>query len=204
MSRISFVITFKQRKTTAMNRRHLLKGMSVLTLYSSFPAVLTEFISSCNVSGKKLQTGFFSEDEFQLIEELTDILIPKTSTPGALEARVPYFIDMVVKDCMNEKDQQSIKTGLKQLNGEAKGTFTSLSAEEKMKLVKQTDEAAFKDAVDKTWFHFFKKLATIGYFTSQEGMSKALNYVKVPVDYKACIPYKKGDKALAKTFLMYW
>ncbi len=187
-----------------MNRRHLLKGMSLLTLYSSFPAVLTEFISSCNVSGKKLQTGFFSEDEFQLIEELTDILIPKTSTPGALEARVPYFIDMVVKDCMNEKDQQSIKAGLKQLNEEANGKFSSLSAEEKLKRIKETDDAAFKDAADKTWFRFFKKLTTIGYFTSQEGMSKALNYVKVPADYKACIPYKKGDKALAKTFLMYW
>jgi len=35
-------------------------------------------------------------------------------------------------------------------------------------------------------------------------MNKALNYVKVPAEYKACIPYKKGDKALAKTFLMYW
>jgi hypothetical protein len=26
----------------------------------------------------------------------------------------------------------------------------------------------------------------------------------VPGDYEACIPYKKGDKALAKTFLLYW
>lgn len=187
-----------------MNRRHLLKGMGVLTLYSSFPAVLTEFISSCNASGKGPSDRFFSEEVFQLIEEISDILIPKTSTPGALEARVPYFIDMVVKDCMNNKDQQSIKDGLKQLNEEAKGTFTSLSGEEKLKLVKQTDEAAFKDEADKAWFRIFKKLATIGYFTSQEGMSKALNYVKVPGDYKACIPYKKGDKALAKTFLMYW
>ena len=105
---------------------------------------------------------------------------------------------------MNEKDQQSIKDGLKLLNSDAKGKFTLLSAEEKLKWIKETDDAAFKNAADKTWFRIFKKLATIGYFTSQEGMSKALNYVKVPADYKACIPYKKGDKALAKTFLMYW
>ena len=204
MSRISFVITFKQRKTTAMNRRHLLKGMGVLTLYSSFPAVLTEFISSCNVSGKILPVGFFSEEEFQLIEEITDILIPKTSTPGALEARVPFFIDMVVKECVNKKNQELIKTGLADLNEQDNGKFASLSPSEKLSLVKQTDEAAFNGDACKLWFRSFKKLATIGYFTSQEGMSKALNYVKVPGDYKACIPYKKGDKALAKTFLMYW
>lgn len=204
MSRISFVTTFKQRKTSAMNRRHLLKGMGVLTLYSSFPAVLTEFISSCNASGKGLNARFFSEEEFQLIEKIADVLIPQTSTPGALEAKVPYFIDMVVKDCLSKKRQQSITDGLKQLNDDANGKFTLLSAEEKLRLVKQTDDAAFKDEADKTWFRIFKKLATIGYFTSQEGMNKALNYVKVPAEYKACIPYKKGDKALAKTFLMYW
>ncbi len=187
-----------------MNRRRLLKGMGVLTLYSSFPAVLTEFVSSCNVSGKEVPGRFFTEDEFQLIEELTDILIPKTSTPGALEARVPYFIDMVVKDCINKKKQQSFKEGLKQLNAEAGGKFILLSAEEKLKLVKQTDDAAFKDEETKSWFRIFKKLTSIGYFTSQEGMNKALNYVKVPGDYKACIPYKKGEKAMAKTFLMYW
>lgn len=187
-----------------MNRRHLLKGMGVLTLYSSFPAVLTEFISSCNASGQELPSRFFTEDEFQLLEELTDILIPETSTPGALEARVPYFIDMVVKDCLKEKDKQLIKEGLKQLNVDAKSKFMLLSADEKQKLVKQTDAAAFQDDGGKAWFRIFKKLAAIGYFTSQEGMSKALNYVKVPGDYKACIPYKKGEKALAKIFLMYW
>ena len=49
-----------------------------------------------------------------------------------------------------------------------------------------------------------KRLALIGHFTSQEGMEKALNYAKVPGNYEACIPYKQGEKAMAKTFLMYW
>ena len=84
------------------------------------------------------------------------------------------------------------------------GKFSSLSAEEKSDAVKKIDEAAFKEDAGKTWFRIVKKLALIGYFTSQEGMTKALNYVKVPGDYKACIPYKKGEKAMAKTFLMYW
>jgi Gluconate 2-dehydrogenase subunit 3 len=187
-----------------MNRRHLLKGMGVVALYSSFPAILGEFISSCNTKDKKLRAGFFSNDEFHLIEQLTDSMLPKTSTPGAVEAQVPYFIDLVVKNCMNSNDQQLIKKGLQQLNDQPAGKFSSLSAEEKLSTVKKIDEAAFKEDAGKTWFRVFKKLATIGYFTSQEGMTKALNYVKVPGDYKACIPYKKGDKSMAKTFLMYW
>ena len=187
-----------------MNRRYLLKGMGVVALYSSFPAILGEFISSCNAKEKKLRAGFFSDDEFQLIEQLTDSLLPKTSTPGALEAEVPYFIDLVVKNCMNNDDQQLIKKGLQQLNDQPGGKFSSLISEEKLSAVKRIDEAAFKGDSDKAWFRIIKKLAIIGYFTSQEGMTRALNYVKVPGDYKACIPYKKGEKDLAKTFLMYW
>jgi hypothetical protein len=187
-----------------MNRRHLLKGISVITLYSSFPAILGEFISSCNTRDKQLRAGFFSDHEFRLIEELTETMLPETITPGALEVQVPYFIDLVAKNCMNNNDQQLIKKGLQQLNDQATGKFSSLSPEQKLDRIKKIDEAAFKDDSEKAWFRIIKKLALIGYFTSKEGMTKALNYVKVPGDYKACIPYKKGEKAMAKTFLMYW
>ena len=185
-----------------MNRRYLLKGMGAIALYGSFPAVLSEFLSSCKTKDKELRTGFFSDDEFHLIEGITDALIPATSTPGALEAKVPFFLDLVVKNCLTTEDQQLIKKGLQQMNEQEK--FSSLSAAEKLNSIKKVDEAAFKEDAGNTWFRIVKKLSLIGYFTSQEGMTKALNYVKVPGDYKACIPYKQGEKALAKTFLMYW
>jgi Gluconate 2-dehydrogenase subunit 3 len=187
-----------------MDRRHLLKGIGAVALYSSFPAVLSEFLSSCNSNTKNQRAGFFSEEEFSLIEQITDIMLPQTSTPGALEVQVPYFIDLVIKNCMNKNDQQLIKDGLQKMNGQSAGKFVSLSHEEKSAVIKKIDEDAFKDNGSQTWFRIIKKLSLIGYFTSKEGMTKALNYVKVPGDYKACIPYKKGDKALAKTFLLYW
>jgi hypothetical protein len=42
-----------------MNRRHLLKGMGVVAFVQQFPAILGEFISSCNTKDKKLRAGFF-------------------------------------------------------------------------------------------------------------------------------------------------
>lgn len=187
-----------------MNRRNVIKGLGVVTLYSSLPAILSEFISSCNTKDKNIRAGFFSDDEFHLVEQLTDSMLPKTSTPGALETQVPYFLDLVLKNCMNDKDQQLIKKGLRKFNEQTGRKFSSFSKEEKLNEIKKIEEAAFKDDAEKGWFIIFKKLSLIGHFTSQDGMTKALNYVKVPGDYKACIPYKKGDKALAKTFLLYW
>jgi hypothetical protein len=184
-----------------MNRRHLLKGMGAVALYSSFPAVLSQFIASCNSTTKKYIPVFFTASEYELTEALTDTIIPKTSTPGALDAQVPMFIDMVVKNCISNEEQQQIKKGLHEL---ADQKFLSLAANDKLNIINKIDAAAFKNDAATGWFRRFKKLTLIGYFTSQEGMTKALNYVKVPDEYKACIPYKKGDKALAKTFLQYW
>jgi hypothetical protein len=187
-----------------MDRRHLLKGIGVVVLYSSFPAVLGEFLSSCNSKDKKLRAGFFSVDEFNLLEQVCDIILPRTSTPGALDIQLPYFIDMVLKECVSREDQQLIKNGLRNLNKNNGTAFSSLTEDEKKQLIKITDENAFKDDAGRAWFRIIKKLSLIGYFTSQEGMTKALNYVKIPGKYEACIPYKKGEKAMAKTFLMYW
>ena len=104
---------------------------------------------------------------------------------------------------MGHDDQQMIRKGLQQPNERGGEEFSSLPPEKRSAAIKEIDEAAFKDDTSKAWFRIIKKLTLIGYFTSQEGMTKALNYVKVPGDYKACIPYKKGEKGLAKTFLMY-
>lgn len=183
-----------------MHRRDILKGVGIITLYGSLPAILSEFLASCK-SGDKLHPQFFTAEEFSLLENIIDILLPRTTTPGGVDTNVPSFIDKVVNDCMGSEDQQRIRKGLQGIKDQS---FSSLNDNEKKQLVSSIDEKAFKDDEASAWFRIMKKIALIGHFTSQEGMTTALKYAKVPGDYKACIPYKKGEKAMAKTFLMYW
>jgi Gluconate 2-dehydrogenase subunit 3 len=187
-----------------MHRRTLLKQISAFTLYSTFPAVLTDFFASCKTGNKKLREVFFNDKEFVLLEEVCNIILPRTSTPGAADIQLAWFIELTVKNCLPAEDQSKIKKGLQQLQHYNGASFSSLTAAEKINAIKETDHAAFKDDTGKAWFRIIKKLALIGYFTSQEGVTNALNYVKVPGNYQACIPYKKGNKAMAKTFLMYY
>jgi Gluconate 2-dehydrogenase subunit 3 len=186
-----------------MHRRNLLKGAGILGLYSSFPVVISEFLASCH-TGDKLHPSFFTDGEFIILENLADILLPRTITPGGLDTKVPYFIDKVVKECLSTDDQQLIRKGLQELGNLNGKEFSSLSSGEKQQFINNIDQQAFKEDESKAWFRILKKLALIGHFTSMEGMTTALNYVKVPGDYKACIPYKQGEKAMAKTFLLYW
>jgi hypothetical protein len=44
------------------------------------------------------------------------------------------------------------------------------------------------------YFRMMKELALLGYFTSEVGMTKALQYVEAPGRYDPCVPYKAGER----------
>lgn len=46
------------------------------------------------------------------------------------------------------------------------------------------------------YFTMMKQLTLLGFFTSKEGMTKAVRYMPVPGYYKGDVPYKKGDKLI--------
>jgi hypothetical protein len=47
------------------------------------------------------------------------------------------------------------------------------------------------------YYSMFKQLTLFGYFTSEIGQTKALNFLPVPGKFDGAYPYKKGDKAWA-------
>jgi hypothetical protein len=44
------------------------------------------------------------------------------------------------------------------------------------------------------YFRMMKELALLGYFTSEVGMTQALQYVEAPGRYDPCVPYKAGER----------
>lgn len=46
------------------------------------------------------------------------------------------------------------------------------------------------------YFTMMKQLTLLGFFTSKEGMTKAVRHMPVPGRYDGCVPYKKGDKMI--------
>lgn len=44
------------------------------------------------------------------------------------------------------------------------------------------------------YYTMMKQLTLLGYFTSEIGMTKAMNYLPVPTKYDGAYPYKAGDK----------
>lgn len=49
-------------------------------------------------AGKAYRPKYFSAHEFAVLARLADLIIPRDSTPGALDARVPEYIDTQVAE----------------------------------------------------------------------------------------------------------
>ncbi|HEY9008322.1 gluconate 2-dehydrogenase subunit 3 family protein [Ohtaekwangia sp.] len=145
--------------------------------------------------------AFFTEEQGILVTQVADIIIPKTDTPGAKEVGVPGFIDLMLKDVYAKEDQEKYLTSLKAFDEAAKkeygDPFIELSSEKQTAFVKKLHDAVVKDYSQnapayRSFIMTTKELTMIGFFTSEVGATKVLQYVAVPGSYKGCLPLSEA------------
>jgi hypothetical protein len=138
----------------------------------------------------------FTPEHSAMISEIAEMILPRTSTPGAIDAKVPEFIQMMLKDCYKEEQQKAFFAGLDKLDEESKKAnstaFSKATPAQKLVLIKGEDSAKEKSEFWKT----MKDLTVLGFFTSEQGATKALEYLEVPGKYEG-IKLQKGQKAWA-------
>jgi hypothetical protein len=196
-----------------MNRREALSRVAIIMGGTVLGA--EAFLAGCTTP----KTGLtFSADDITFLNEVAEVIIPATTTPGAKEAKVGEFMSVMVRDCYDEKNQNIFMEGMRELQfKEAKAkmdkSFMEANAQERHDFIsaldKEVKEAAAKLADEKKkdpnkkidnakhYFTMMKELTLTGFFTSEVGATKVLRYVAIPGRYEGCVPYKKGDKAWA-------
>lgn len=191
---------------------------------SAVSAPLLSGLYSCQTktSNQETQvtTALVSDKHRAMIEEISEIIIPATDTPGAKAAKVPEYMMVMLADCYPKEDQQRFFDGLDALDERAKkahGTeFLDCKPEQQVALVVETEklnqviraEQSKTKATAKTreerekplptpFFSMMKEMTLIGYFTSEPGATQALAYVHVPGRYEGCTPLQPNQKAWA-------
>lgn len=188
-----------------MNRRELLKMVAAATggvvIGGEF------FLAGCKNpdAGTGTSSGF-SEKDIAFLDEVAETIFPKTSTPGAKEAKVGEFMTVMVKDTYEEKDQVAFKEGIKKIDEACNKMhghdFMKATPEHRKEVLVALDKERGEYQKNKKredpnhYFQYFKQLTILGYFTSKEGREGATNYQPVPGKYQGDVPYKKGDKVL--------
>jgi gluconate 2-dehydrogenase gamma chain len=199
-----------------MDRREAIKR-TVLTLgfAVSTPAIMG-VLNGCKPAPELAYSPeFFTTDQAALITELSEIILPKTSTPGAKDAGVPGFIDSMLKAVYSKDQQQMFIKGLTEFDQDARQTygdsFVELDRERKVEFVKKHHDSALAKSTDsgaKGWWNAgseeekpfilkVKELTILGFFTSKIGATEVLQYNPVPGPFKGCVPLVDVGKAWA-------
>lgn len=132
---------------------------------------------------KKLNAGekFFTEHEMATITVLGDIIMPKDEVSGsASEAKVPEFIEFIVKDM--PEHQTPIRGGLRWLDLQCLKQFEKAFVKcDSKQQIAMVDQIAYPNKAKPemkqgvAFFNQMRNLVTTGFFTSEMGV-KDLGY----------------------------
>lgn len=195
-----------------MNRRELLHRVAYLMGGAiSAPAVLG-VLSGCSAKKEEAtwQPVFLSKEQGAVVAAVAEIIIPRTDTPGAQDAGVPAFIDVMLKDAYEDEDRQRYVSGLKAFDDAARTAhgkgFVELPKSQQTELVRKFhDEAVATELADeerqpylrRPFVLMTKELTLLGFFTSEPGATQVLQYAAVPGGFQACVPLAQAGNGKA-------
>jgi hypothetical protein len=175
-----------------MNRRESIQRITLL-----LGGVLSTQLTA-GLMGQVINPGAsvpVGAEQQKLLAEVADIIIPATDTPGAKAAGVEQFIVRVMRDCYQMEDQEKFYAGLAKLDADSKTAhgkdFAELDLAAKNEMVKKATTN------NREFFKTMKQLTVTGYFTSEIGATKALEYLPIPGRFEGTVPMKPGQKAWA-------
>ena len=96
-----------------MNRREALNRVALILGTTVVGG--TAFLEGCNTGDKKAAAAAglpFSAENISFLDEVAETIIPATNTPGAKAAKVGAFMNTMVVDCYDEKNQKIFTEGL--------------------------------------------------------------------------------------------
>ncbi len=133
--------------------------------------------------------SFLNETQHAIMARVSDLIIPHTDTPGALDVGVPDFIEVMLRDCYKKSAQDLFLEGLGNLD--RKG-FLTLSPDQQTATLKQVEADALKNSNVSFW-QLIKEQTLLGYFTSEAGIKASFDYQPIPGRFEA-IKIKPGQK----------
>ena len=138
-------------------------------------------------------TRALTATEYDIVSQAAERIIPRTATPGATDARVADFIDVMLADWYNASDRERFKTGLRELDARARNladrSFVETTEKQQTEVLDTLDrelhvrrQAALAGA-DDHWFAMLKHLTIWGYYTSRPGIAEELRLEVLPGRY---------------------
>jgi len=132
-----------------------------------------------------------------LLNEIGETILPATpGSGGAKAANVAAFMEDMVVNFYDEKEQATFTAGLVQVQTAGRSIFSGrgfleLTATERHDLLMGFEETKPQPE----FYRMMKQLAVWGYFTSEVGATQAMAHVAVPGRFDGVVTITPGTKA---------
>jgi hypothetical protein len=185
---------------TAMNRREAVRTAGLLlgaaAALGTLPACRPDAQSARpdDARGDTAGPRAISADDEALLVQVADTLLPDTAaSPGARQAGCGPVMTLIVTDCFDTSAQQRVTDAIAALRTRAPG-FIGMAQAERETLLRTIDAEAVA-AGDSHWFHTLRDLSLRSYFSTRDGVTRAMRYVREPGGYTGCVPLQPGQPA---------
>ena len=156
-------------------RRELLK-------ITAGAAVAAPLLGPADMAAPAAGPAFFSKDEFQMVDELSELIIPADEhSPGARAAQVAASIDRRLAEALDPEMKTRWKDGLeridvlsRQMHGKP---FLGASSEQRTAVLTRMAQNEMKPQTpEERFFRDLKRSTARAYYTSRIGIHNELEY----------------------------
>ena len=139
---------------------------------------------------------FFTSQQRETIEALSELIIPTTDTPGAITAGVPEFIELIVAEWYDTEDRERFMLGLTEVDERTQAlagvVFSQSEADTQTEILSalETEGQArimSEEDAPTPFFQQFRGLVLSGYYSSEIGLRQELLYQPIPGRFDGCV-----------------
>lgn len=191
-----------------MDRRRVLKKIGYGSAAMIVSPQIINMLHSCKSNENKYLPIFFANNQFQFVSKIMDLVIPKTDIPGAIELKLPEFLDNYIVVVMNQNDKETIlrrtnnfiklilnetkKNGSMEINSNDLNTQLKKYLLASDKQIESWEEAPKSQELEVYNYLIQIRSLTLNAFRLNEYIGeKVLAYEPIPGERKVCLDLKK-------------
>jgi len=199
-----------------MNRRDFLQCAAILvsgTAVGRWGFALSEeqrayLAAAPNYNARPV--NYLEPEQRRIVAAMAETIIPRTETPGAIDAGVPAYLERMMAEWLNEQEREVFAAGLADMETriprEYGRAFHELEPGEQRAIMEALEQAAS----DSPWYDpgnnihsdylsdapficQFKELTIWGFFTSEVGGTQVLRHNPMPMYFDGEIPLSPDE-----------
>jgi hypothetical protein len=148
--------------------------------------------------------------QYETVKVMAELIIPRTDTPGATDVGVADFIDLILTEWYEDAERARFLNGVADVDSRSNNLFgkdfVDCASNQQGQILVDLAQRMMEEAgpargfmmgdsdAHPNFYLMFRRLTLTGYYTSETGATKELDFQIIPDGYDGCsvVPSDKG------------